>query len=232
MNGRSKGRPFFVRQEAVQMIRKASIVLIATLLAAGCATSNDDPNAKAKRGASTGAVVGAVVGAIIGNQTGSSRTGAVIGAAVGGAVGGAVGHDMDQQQKELQQIPGVEVTRPSENQIDVRLTSDILFDYNSFDLRPESRATLRDLADNFRRYPREEYEIEGHTDSAGSDDYNMTLSQRRADSVRGYLIDQGVLASQIFARGYGETRPKASNDTPDGRQINRRVEIHIRGQQD
>jgi outer membrane protein OmpA-like peptidoglycan-associated protein len=211
------------------MIRKSISVFIVTLFVAGCATTDpNDPNAKAKRGAGAGAAVGAVVGAIIGNQSGDPRTGAVIGAAVGAAVGGAVGHDMDKQQRELQQIPGVEVTRPSENQIDVRLTSDILFDFGSAELRPESRITLRDLAENFRRYPNEQYDIEGHTDAVGSDDYNVRLSQRRADAVRGYLIDQGVLASQIFAYGYGATRPKASNDTPEGRQINRRVEIHIR----
>ena len=209
------------------MIRRS--ILIATIFLVACTTTDpNDPNAKAKRGAGAGAAVGAVVGAIIGNQTGDSRTGAVIGAAVGAAVGGAVGHDMDKQQGELQQIPGVEVTRPSENQIDVRLTGDILFDFGSAELRPQSRITLRDLAENFRRYPNEQYDVEGHTDAVGSDDSNVRLSQRRADAVRGYLIDEGVLASQIVAYGYGATRPKASNDTPEGRQINRRVEIHIR----
>jgi len=213
------------------MTRKASLILVTTLLfSTACASTSDDPNQKAKRGAGVGAAAGAVVGAVIGNQGGNSRTGAVVGAAVGAAVGGAIGHDMDKQQAELQQIPGVEVSRPAENQIDVRLTSDILFDYNSSDLRPESRTTLRDLATNFRQYTNEEFDVEGHTDSTGSDDYNMTLSQKRADSVRGYLIDNGVAASQIFARGYGESRPKASNDTPDGRQLNRRVEIHVKHQ--
>ena len=212
------------------MVRKASVILIASLFAVACATTDpNDPNAKAKRGAGIGAAAGAVVGAIIGNQTGSNRTGAVIGAAVGAAVGGSIGHDMDKQQKELQQIPGVEVSRPAENEIDVRLTSDILFDVDAFNLRPESRATLRGLADNFRRYPNEQFDIEGHTDSTGSDEYNLSLSQRRADSVKTYLVDQGVETAQIFARGFGESRPKASNDTPEGRQLNRRVEIHIRG---
>jgi len=211
------------------MFRKASAIVIAALLVTACATTDpNDPNAKAKRGAGAGAAVGAVVGAILGNQSGDPRTGAVIGAAVGAAIGGAVGHDMDKQQKELQQIPGIEVTRPSENQIDIRLTGDILFDFGSSELRPESRLTLRDLAENFRRYSNEQYEVEGHTDSVGSDDFNVRLSQRRAETVRGYLIDNGVMASQVFAYGYGATRPKASNDTPDGRQMNRRVEIHVR----
>lgn len=210
------------------MFRKASVLLLTTLFIVSCASTNDDPNKKAKTGAAIGAAAGAVVGAVIGNQSGSNRTGAVIGAAVGGAIGAAAGHRMDQQQQELQQIPGVEVTRPAENQIDVKLTSDVLFDYNSSSLRPESRSTLGDLASNFRRYTDEIIDVEGHTDSTGTPDYNQTLSEKRADSVKGFLVDEGVASSRINAIGYGETRPKASNDTPEGRQLNRRVEIHIR----
>jgi outer membrane protein OmpA-like peptidoglycan-associated protein len=138
---------------------------------------------------------------------------------------------MDKQQEELQQIPGVEVTRPAENEIAVRLTNDILFDFNSFALRPESRDTLRELANNFRQYPDEEISVEGHTDNVGGDDYNQRLSEQRAGSVRDYLVDQGVPDGRVSATGFGKTQPKASNDTPEGRQLNRRVEIHIRSTQ-
>lgn len=211
------------------MIRKASILLLAVLFAAACTTTDpDDPNAKAKRGAGVGAAAGAIVGAIIGNQMGGSRTGAVVGAAVGAAVGAGVGHNMDKQAQELKQIPGVEVSQPSQTEIAVNLTNDILFDFNSAALRPESRDTLRELADNFARYPNEEISVEGHTDSIGTPERNQMLSESRADSVRSYLIESGVPASRITATGFGETRPKASNDTPEGRQLNRRVEIHIR----
>jgi outer membrane protein OmpA-like peptidoglycan-associated protein len=214
------------------MTRKLSIVVLAALLAVSCASSQDDPNAKAKRGAGVGAAAGAVVGAIIGNQAGGAgKTGAVVGAAAGAAIGAAVGHRMDQQQKELQQIPGVEVTRPAENEIAVHLTNDILFDFNSAALRPESQSTLRDLASNFQRYPDETISVEGHTDNVGSAAYNQTLSENRAYSVKTYLVDQGVPSSRVSAVGYGETRPKASNTTPEGRQLNRRVEIHIRATQ-
>jgi len=212
------------------MIRKTSVLLLALLFAAACASSTDpnDPNAKAKRGAGIGAAAGAVVGAIIGNQVGGQgRTGAVVGAAIGAAIGGAEGHRMDQQQKELQQIPGVEVTRPAENEIAINLTNDILFDYNSFALRQESKATLQNLADNFRKYPEEQISVEGHTDAIGSHDSNQRLSEQRADGVRNYLVDQGVNGQRITSVGFGETRPKASNDTPEGRQLNRRVELHI-----
>ncbi len=168
---------------------------------------------------------------MIGNQGGNNRTGAVVGAAAGAAIGAAIGHQMDKQEQELRQIPGVEVERPSEGQIDVRLTSDILFDLDSAALRPESRATLRDLADNFRRYPDEIIDVEGHTDSTGTTEHNQALSERRADSVRVFLVDNGVPGASITAAGYGETRPKATNSTPEGRQLNRRVEIHIRAVQ-
>jgi outer membrane protein OmpA-like peptidoglycan-associated protein len=215
-------------ESKVMMIRRAAILFFATTLAIACAT---DPNQKAKRGAGVGAAAGAVVGAVIGNQSGNPRTGAVVGAAAGTAIGAAIGHRMDQQQKELQQIPGVEVTRPAENEIAVQLTNDILFDFNSAALRSESQQTLRDLANNFQRYPDELITVEGHTDNVGSPEYNQGLSERRAYSVRDYLRDQGIPGSRVTATGYGETRPKASNSTPEGRQLNRRVEIHIRATQ-
>ena len=210
------------------MFRKSSILIIVSLFALSCASTDpNDPNAKAKRGAGIGAAAGAVVGAIIGNQTGNPATGAVIGAAAGAAIGGAAGHNMDKQQQELQQIPGVEVTRPAPNEIAVQLTNDILFDVDSYALRPESRDTLRELAANFTRYPEEQISIEGHTDSTGTPEHNQMLSENRAGAVRDYLIDHSVPSSRITATGFGETRPKASNDTPEGRQVNRRVEIHI-----
>lgn len=212
------------------MFRKTTIVLFTALIAVGCSSTNpNDPNAKAKRGAGVGAAAGAVVGAVIGNQSGNNRTGAVAGAAAGAAIGAAIGHKMDKQERELQQIPGVEVSRPSENQIDVRLTSDILFDVDSSALRSESRSTLRDLAANFRNYPDERVEVEGHTDSTGTTAHNQQLSERRASSVRSYLVGEGIPSSRVSATGYGESRPKGSNNTPEGRQINRRVEIHIHG---
>ena len=212
------------------MIRKDSVVLLVVLFTFAC-VSADDPNRRTKQGAAAGAAAGAVVGAVVGNQSGNNRTGAVVGAAAGAAIGGAIGRRMDQQQRELQQIEGVEVTRPSETEIAVRLANDILFDVDSAALRPESRATLRDLATNFAKYPDNQMTVEGHADSTGTDEHNMTLSQRRADSVRDFLVGQGVATRSISAVGFGESRPKESNATAEGRQLNRRVEIHIRAPQ-
>lgn len=210
------------------MVRKFSVLILIALFAFACATTTDDPNRKTKRGAAIGAAAGAIAGAVIGNQSGSNRTGAVIGAAAGAAVGAAVGRRMDKQEQELRQIEGVEVTRPSEGEISVRLTNDILFDTDSSALRSASRTTLNDLANNFRQYPDNLLVVEGHTDSTGTDQHNQRLSEQRASSVADYLIDNGVRASAITVYGFGESRPKSSNDTAEGRQANRRVEIHIR----
>jgi outer membrane protein OmpA-like peptidoglycan-associated protein len=208
------------------MLKRLTTLALIAIFVAACATT--DPNKKAKQGAAAGAAAGAVVGAVIGNQSGNNRTGAVAGAAAGAAIGAAIGHRMDKQQQELAQIPGVEVTRPSEGEIAVRLTNDILFDVDSASLRPESRTTLRDLATNLRQYADETVTVEGYTDSTGTTGHNMDLSQNRAESVRGYLVDQGVPGSRISARGYGESNPKDSNSSPEGRQLNRRVELHIK----
>jgi len=219
------------------MFRKGFILILIAVFAFACATTNDtgssstDPNRKTKRGAVIGAVIGGVAGAVIGNQSGRNRTGAVVGAAAGAAVGAAVGRRMDKQEQELRQIEGVEVSRPSEGEIEVRLTNDILFDYDSAALRSASRTTLNELADNFAQYPDNQITVEGHTDSTGSDAYNQRLSERRASSVADYLIESGVPSRDVIVYGYGESDPKASNDTAEGRQLNRRVEIHIRAPQ-
>ena len=210
------------------LYKKLSTLLLISAFAVACVSAND-PNQRAKRGAGAGAAAGAIVGAIIGNQSGNNRTGALVGAAAGAAIGGTIGHRMDRQQQELQQIPGVEVTRPSDTEIAVRLTNDILFDVDSSSLRGESQSTLRGLADNFRQYPDEMISVEGHTDSTGTSGHNMMLSEQRAGSVRNFLVGDGVPSGQITAQGFGESQPKASNDTAEGRQLNRRVEIHIRG---
>jgi outer membrane protein OmpA-like peptidoglycan-associated protein len=209
------------------MIRKLTVLAVFLLFLTACVTT-DDPNAKAKRGAAIGTAVGAVAGAIIGNQGGNPATGAVIGAAIGAGVGAGVGHNMDKQQQELQQIEGVEVTRPAEDELNIELKNDVLFDVDSAALRPESQSMLKEMAGVFSRYPDQTISFEGHADSTGSEEHNQILSEKRAASVSDYLVDSGVNASRIVSRGFGEMRPKESNDTPEGRQLNRRVEIHVK----
>ncbi len=207
-------------------MKKTTIILLITLFAVSCISASD-PKRNEKQKAGTGAVIGAIAGAIIGNQSGNSATGAVVGAIAGAAVGGAVGRKMDAQEKELKQIEGVEVTRTAENELNVTVDDSILFDYDSYDLRPDARATLSELASVFSRYPETRLLVEGHTDSTGSEEYNQLLSERRADSVASDLIQRGVEARRIEMHGYGKSRPVADNSTPEGRQLNRRVEIHV-----
>ena len=179
------------------------------------------------KGAVIGAAAGAGVGAVIGNQTGSTARGAIIGAVVGGAAGAIIGHQMDQQAKEIQQnIPGATVTRVGEG-IAVSFASGLLYDFDSDAIKPTAAQNLRSLAQSLDKYPNTDILIVGHTDATGSDTYNQSLSQRRAQSAQLFLVREGVSNSRLQATGRGETEPIASNDTETGQSQNRRVEIAI-----
>jgi outer membrane protein OmpA-like peptidoglycan-associated protein len=181
---------------------------------------------KAKGGA-IGAGAGAAVGAVIGKQIGSTAKGAIVGAAVGGAAGAVIGHQMDQQAKELDDgLEGATVQRVGEG-IVVTFDTGLLFDFDRADLRAESRSNLRELADNLREHERTDVLIVGHTDGTGSDSYNQQLSERRANSAARYIEQLGVQASRVSTRGMGESDPVATNETAEGRQLNRRVEVVI-----
>jgi len=197
-----------------------------TAWAADPATSND----KTKKGAVIGGVAGAIAGAIIHNNRGSgnAKRGAVVGGVVGAATGAIVGAMMDKQERELRQIEGVQVTRTDDDEIKVTMKNDVLFDFNSAALRSSSRDELREMASVFDKYPDTTIAVQGHTDSKGTAAYNERLSERRADSVASYLENLGVRNSRIDAQGFGESRPKATNNTASGRQLNRRVEIFVR----
>jgi outer membrane protein OmpA-like peptidoglycan-associated protein len=211
-----------------QFIASMLIALLAVpaAFAADPATTRD----KTKKGAVIGGVAGAIAGAIIHNNRGSgnAKRGAVIGGVVGTATGAIVGAMMDKQERELRQIEGIDVARTDEDELKVTVRNEILFDFNSASLRSSSRDELREMADVFDKYGDTTIVVAGHTDSVGSTSYNDRLSDRRAATVAGYLEDYGVRGSRIDAVGYGESRPKASNETSSGRQQNRRVELYIR----
>lgn len=197
-------------------------LLFSLLVLTGCASMS-----KAEEGAAVGGATGAVLGGIIGNQTGSTARGAIIGAAVGGAAGAIIGKRMDEQAEALEEeIPDAEIERVGEG-IQVTFDSGILFDFDSYALRPEAREHLRNLAQSLNEYPESEVLVVGHTDSSGSDEYNQTLSENRADAAGSFLIRAGVLPSRVKMVGLGETEPVASNDTEEGMQQNRRVEVAI-----
>lgn len=210
-----------------QLIATILTVLLAAPVFAQSTTTDD--HQKAKSGATIGAVAGALVGAVIGNNRGhhSAKRGAVVGTLAGGAAGAIVGAMMDKQERELRQINGVNVTRTSGNELKVTVRNDVLFDFNSAGLRSVSRESLREMAGVFDRYPNTTIRVEGFTDSIGAASYNERLSERRADSVSNYLENLGVRGARIDSIGYGESHPRATNNTASGRQLNRRVEIHI-----
>ena len=183
-----------------------------------------------RKGAIIGAVSGAVLGAVVGNNRGSgnAKKGALIGAVAGTAIGAGIGAYMDKQERELRQIEGVDVYRTAEDELNVVVRNEVLFDFNSAALRSASKSSLREMADVFERYGDTTISVEGHTDSVGSDQYNYRLSQRRASSVAGYLEQLGVDGGRLDTVAYGESEPRASNSTASGRQQNRRVELKIK----
>jgi outer membrane protein OmpA-like peptidoglycan-associated protein len=210
----------------MKMIRSSralgALVCAGTLVIGGCAGMSQK-----QRGAVIGAAAGGAIGGVIGNQTGSTARGAIIGAVIGGAAGAVIGHQMDQQAKEIQQnIPGATVERVGEG-IDVTFASGILFPFNSTDILPAGRSNLQELANSLQKYPNSDILIVGHTDSVGTDAYNLDLSQRRAQAASAYLQSLGVPAARVRTEGKGEAEPVVSNDTEEGRQKNRRVEIAI-----
>jgi len=182
---------------------------------------------KAEEGAIIGAGAGGAVGGVIGKATGSTVRGAIIGAVVGGAAGAVIGHQMDNQAKELAyDLPGAVVQRVGEG-ITVTFPEGLLFGFNSDQINSAAQSNLRRFAASLQKYPNTRTLIVGHTDSEGSADYNMDLSNRRALSAANFITGEGVDRSRISTAGRGEGEPIATNTTDAGRQLNRRVEVAI-----
>lgn len=197
------------------------LVLFVSLVVSGCGASN------ALKGGTIGAGAGGVIGGVIGKQTGHTAAGAIIGAAVGGTAGAIIGRQMDKQAEEMKSdLEGAKIERIGEG-IKITFDSGILFKTNSAELQPQAKANIEHLANILKKYPDSDILVEGHTDSDGDDAYNQKLSERRAKAVAAYARSIGVAGSRMKTVGYGETQPVASNDTAEGKQVNRRVEIAI-----
>ena len=206
----------------MKRILTLGVLMVVLLATVNCASWN-----KTTKGAVIGGAGGAVVGGVIGRAAGNTLLGAIIGAAVGGAAGAFIGNYMDRQAAEMQRdLEGAEIQRIGEG-IKITFDSGILFDVDKSDLRPVSRTNLVDLAKILNKYPDTNILIEGHTDDTGSDDHNLSLSKDRAQSVATYLATAAVTSGRFSIEGYGEMQPIVTNDTPDGRQKNRRVDIAI-----
>lgn len=182
---------------------------------------------KTQKGAVIGGAAGAVGGTIIGKAAGNKTLGTILGAAIGGTAGAIIGHDMDKQAEEIKdQIPGAKVERIDEG-IKVEFNEKILFAFSKSDLSDSAKMNLDKLATALTNYPNTNIEIQGHTDSRGTEEYNMGLSLRRANAVRDYLVSKGIDGSRMTVKGYGESAPAYTNDTPEGMAQNRRVEFLI-----
>src|SRR6266849_5028949 len=129
----------------------------------------------------------------------------------------------------LNQLNSILQTRDSARGLIVNM-SDVLFDTGSYTLRPGAREKLAKISGIVLAHPGLNLQVEGHTDSVGSDEFNQQLSERRAGSVRDFLVNQGVSSGSVTSRGFGKTQPVATNDTPEGRQRNRRVELVVNGE--
>jgi len=219
-------------------VRYTLTASLAALLLSGCVNNNpNDPYRNTKQVATAGAALGAVTGAIVGYQKGrgnGAMRGALIGGAAGGALGAGVGRYMDQQQAEFErqlaaerQAHQIEIQRMQDESLKITMNNEVSFDFNSSAIKPSFHNSLDKVSDVLNRYNRSLVRVVGHTDSLGSDSYNMNLSQKRADSVAYYMESRGVAANRVASTGRGESEPRASNATAAGQQLNRRVEIFV-----
>jgi outer membrane protein OmpA-like peptidoglycan-associated protein len=198
------------------------MILSAVLILSGCASWN-----KTQKGAVIGTAAGGGMGAVIGKASGNTALGAIIGAAVGGATGAVIGHSMDKQAEEIKKsVPDAKVERVGEG-IVVEFSSNVLFGFDKTLLSYDAKSNLDKLVTVLNEYKDTDIELQGHTDSKGTESYNQNLSEERAETVSGYLGAKGINGSRMNIKGFGETVPKYDNATADGRSQNRRVEFLI-----
>lgn len=208
-------------------LKKIAIAVMTVSLMTACA---NDPHQRAK----IGAAVGAVAGAVIGHQVDDEK-GRYVGAAVGALAGGSVGNYMDKQQQELerqlaaeQAAKEIEMQRLADNTIKLDLSSEVSFDSGQSAVKPSFYPSLDKIASVLSQYDQTVIHVVGHTDSDGSDDYNLGLSLDRAEAVQNYLTGKGVTGLRLKVQGRGETEPRAENASAEGKAMNRRVEVFLK----
>jgi len=216
------------------MSQRFALTAVAAALLATTAACVTDPNTGERRisKAAIGAGVGAVGGYLLGDLVGGrrDRTERIVGAGIGALAGGAVGAYMDRQEQELRRQTagtGVEIERQGDELL-LTMPAGITFAFDRYDIQPQFRPTLDQIAQTLNAYPNTLIDIYGHTDSTGTEAYNQTLSENRARSVQDYLAARGVQPVRMATRGFGETQLLVSPErTEADRQANRRVEIRI-----
>ena len=205
-------------------------MVAATLAVSGCADMSPT-----QRGTATGAGVGAGLGAILGAATGDgggrrTATGAVLGGAAGALVGNIWSNKMENQKREMEQATqgtGVQVSQTADNRLKLDIPSDISFDTNRSDIKPNFRPILDRFATTLADNPYTTVTIIGHTDNTGSDTVNDPLSVNRAARTRDYLSGRGIASNRFIVEGRGSHEPVAANDSTANRARNRRVEIFV-----
>ena len=214
------------------LTKKLAVVSLACALTA-CTTINpytgDTQTAKATKGALIGAGVGILAGVISGDNSRERRKRALRAGGIGAIAGGGVGYYMDVQEAKLRKEladTGIVFERQGDN-IVMAMPGNVTFDVNRANIKPEFHRVLNRLSEILKERNQTLIEIAGHTDSTGSDAINLPLSRDRARSVANYLVGQGVNPDRIEELGLGAAYPIASNDTPENRQLNRRVEITL-----
>lgn len=221
-------------------VKSMSVALASALTLSACSTGGSyvqqDPNGnpseqqnRTGRGALIGAAIGTAAGLLTGNSATERRQHAMIGAGIGALSGAAIGNYQDRQERALRERTantGIDVKREGDN-ITLNLPDGITFDFGKSTLKPEFYSALNGVASTLREYNQTMIEVVGHTDSIGSDAYNQTLSEQRADAVAQYLVAQGVQRERMETVGAGKRYPIADNSTEAGRAKNRRVEIRL-----
>ena len=208
------------------------ILLGISLFLQGCtqnAYTGQTQASKTSIGAGIGAAAGALAGVLSADNAKDRRKNALIGAGIGAAAGGGIGLYVDKQEAALRQTlrgTGVSVTRNGKN-ITLNMPGNITFDTNKSSISPQFYSTLNSVAIVLKKFNKTGVRVDGHTDSTGSDNYNLKLSQDRATSVSQYLAGQGVGYDRLSSQGFGESSPIASNTNDSGRAANRRVEIQL-----
>ena len=213
-----------------------TICIISFFGLSACATDefgNSRPMTDAERGALIGAASGALLGGVVAKKKNRGK-GVVIGAVGGGLAGGAVGYYMDSQKKDLEKALAPErnagailVEKLPQNILRVTMTDQTAFAVDSSEIQPRFYSTMDKISTVLNRYGKTELIIAGHTDSTGSNLHNQALSERRAQAVHNYFLQKNVVSQRLESQGLGESMPRASNATAEGRQLNRRVEIII-----
>jgi outer membrane protein OmpA-like peptidoglycan-associated protein len=215
-------------------MKKVTVISLAVILSMGslftsCESLKNANNTQ--KGAGIGAIAGAVIGGVLGNNLGkggNGALGAVLGGAIGGVAGGVIGNKMDKQARQIDEaLPGAEVERVGEGIKLVLNENAVRFDTNKSTLTAAAKTNLDKLIPVFKEYADTNITIFGYTDSTGSADYNLKLSGERANAVKNYLASKGIENGRFNVSGLGIADPIASNDTPEGRSKNRRVEFAI-----